>query len=385
MENDFVPYLCGGVLFSLLIELHNETTEGFHEFQPSMPKINQPTIMKNLIYAINPDYSYDTTAKNLPFKKTVSMYHSCKADGGKIIPFMRDSIRTDFDRCVRNQYEEVLKRMTKFTAQSFPTYNDAAICRLVKRTLMLIHDDSSINDNTLFFVNPNGSPMSKKDLLKKEDFNFQSFLVGTWHYIITKPTKNEDGKQTFEKLFPKSDGKEQKLDTSCLKPYAHDINVTWDEISEKSIPNENHAYENMIESPKVNIKKNLEIEIYYEGSLLTENRKEVILSNSPAIIDLNKNPDAFSKINSRKTIYKYTTEFGFKTHFLSRNEEIVRLYCNVGSLNISGTTSQEKWTNRSKLNNMRFRKKHLCTAWFLLDPYNENEYDASFLMIGDVL
>lgn len=100
---------------------------------------------------------------------------------------------------------------------------------------------------------------------------------------------------------------------------------------------------------------------------------------------MDKSPNISIDSNPVSTIYKITTEFQFETHFLSFTEEIIRLSCDVGSASISGTTSLERWLSRSKLNEMRFRKKCLCTAWFRLEKCSENEYSAEFLLIGRII
>lgn len=382
MNNNFVPYLCGGILFSFLIELLNDTATSFHASFGNTKAITQPQIMENLIRVINPNYSYDTHAKCASFNKTVSNYRICNNNGGKIIPFERDTVKIEFDRCVKNQYGEVLDRMIKFTSECFPTCNVNAMRILVERTLILIRDDNSIENASPFFINEDGSSISKEELLKKEDFNFQSFLIGVWHYIITKPTKNKEGRQTFERLFPKYDGEKRKLDTQCLKPYAPKINVTWRKTSKESIPEKISENKDTVEPPKTGRNETLSVKIFYRGSLLDAEDEKKILSFSPAIIDLNKNPNTPIKNNPNSTIYKLTTEFRAKTHFISPNREIVRLYCHIGSLDISGTTSVERWA-KSKIDEIRFKQKYPYTAWFKLTSCDE-DYSAEFLMIGRI-
>lgn len=384
MDNYFVPYLCGGIFFSFLIELHNSTAKEFHSHMRTNKIVNQTKIMENLIRAINPDYcGYDNQDT---FKKTVSEYRSCKSDGGKIIPFDREDIRAEFDKSVREKYRDVLERMKEFTDKSFPECNNqSSLRRMIKNTLMLIRDDTSIENDALFYINEDGSPISKGALPQKEYFNFQSFLVGIWHYIITKPTKNQSGEKTFEKLFPKYTDKGRKLDTSCLKDYDPVIKITVIEVSGESSSKEVYEQKNMVEMAKTAKNGKLAVKIFYEGSLLENEDKNLILSNSQIIIDLNEHPDTCIADYPNSTIYKLTTEFEFKTHFLSLQEEIVRLYCNVNSINISGTTSIENWKSRSILNEMRFRIKHSCTAWFSLVSCGENEYSAQFLLIGRII
>lgn len=383
MDNNFVPYLCGGILFSFLLELHKDTAENLYANTWGVKKgMKQHEIMEKLIFVIKPDYNYTGNTK----ARDTSYYHTCKKTGNTIIPFENDSTRTEFDKSVKKQYAEVLARMTKFTSECFPTCTDTAMHIFVKRTLMLIRDDSSINDDTSFFINPNGSSISKIDLLKEKNFCFQSFLVGIWHYIITKPTENKNGRPTFEKLYPEKKGtKTRNLDTSCFEQYEHDIHVTAMEASEKSTTKEYNKCGNIAALDESETEETPAIKIYYRGSLLEEIEEKEILSFSPAIIDLNKNPDISIEDNPVSSIYKITTEFQFETHFLSYTEEIIRLSCNIGSSIISGTTSLERWLSRSKLNNMRFRKKGSCTAWFRLKKFNKNEYDADFYMIGEIL
>ena len=383
MDNNFVPYLCGGIFFSFLIELHNETVKGYNKSMGNNV-MNQTTIMQELIYAINPDYSYAPNATGTLSKET-SKYHTCQSNGGKVLPFERDNTRTSFDNSVKKYYDEVLKRMTKFTTKCFPECKEPPMCNLVERTLKIIRDDASIENDTPFFINQNGSSISKENLLKENNFNFQSFLVGIWHYIITKPTENKNGRPTFEKLYPEKEDASRKLDTSCFEHYEHDIHVTAIDASEKSTTKEYNKCENITASDESGTEETPTIKIYYKGSLLEEIEEKEILSFSPAIIDLDENPDISIEDNPVSSIYKITTEFQFEMHSLSLTEDIIRLSCNIGSSIISGTTSLERWLSRSKLNNMRFRQKGSCTAWFRLKKFNENEYDADFYMIGEIL
>lgn len=384
MNDNFVPYLCGGIFFSFLIELHNNTAREFNTTFGSKKTINQPKIMENLLRATDPEYGgYDNPAT---FKKKVSEYRTCKNSGDKIIPLEGEYIRNKFDNSVRTQYREVMDRMREFTNKSFPSCNNrSAMCLLIRNTLTLICNDTSIENDTPFFINEDGTSISKKEIFEKEDFNFQSFLVGIWHYIITKPTINEKGKQTFEKLFPKHNKKVRSLDTSCLKPYEHNINITEKEISKESSSKKIYEQEDAAETIETEKNEELSVKIYYKGSLLRDEDENAILSNSPAIVDLNEYPDTPIENNPGSTIYKITTAFQIKTHFPSPREEIVRLYCNISNLSISGTTSVERWISRSKLNEMRFRQKYSCTAWFTLVSCSENEYSAEFLIIGGML
>lgn len=376
MNNDFTPYFCGGVLFSFLIELHNDTAAEFKNTLNTKKIITQPQIMEALIRVINPDYSYNNQDT---FQKTVSEYRTCKSGGGKIIPFERDLIKTEFNKSVTEEYEDVLERMNAFTERCFPTSKNNAIHALVQRTLMVIRDDKSIPDDTLFFININKNrhSISKKDLLEQENFNFQSFLVGMWHYVITQPTKNICGRETFEKIFSKHDGKNWAFISNSLEPYTHSINVTPNKASEESPLKGSYDCETIT-------KEKLTIKIYYKGTLLQSEEEKAILSADPAIIDLNEHPDIFIENNPNSIIYRITTDFEFKTLFLPSRERIVRLHCNVDSLNISGTTSIEKWISKSKLNEMCFHKKYPCTAWFTLTSLDE-EYSAEFLLIGKII
>lgn len=174
MTNKSVPYLCGGIFFALLIESRNNTTIEVKGTRKSKKPIPQYIIMENLIRAINPEYcGYDDLNS---FKKTVSDYRACKYHGGSIIPFERNTIKEEFGQSVREQYGEILERMKKFINISFPECNDKFAVLLIKRTLTLIRRDNNIQDDDLFFINEDGSPVSKKTILEKEKFNFISFL-----------------------------------------------------------------------------------------------------------------------------------------------------------------------------------------------------------------
>ena len=380
MDDNIKPYLCGGIFFSLLIELHNNTARGYNPHWGKKNTINQAGIMQNLIQVIEPEYKGHPEEKS--FTRAVAEYRACKNGGGNIFPFDHGDRVSGFIESVERQYKEVLKRMKEFTDKSFPGYNSKPNkILLIERTLIIIRNDNHIDDDDLFYINDDGSPISKKQLLEKEDFNFESFLVGIWHYIIAKPTTNIDGKEFFLKLFQKVN-KRLRLVPGLLGSYTHKIIIKEEtEVSEESSSKEVNGHEDTAKIAEANKNEKLEVKVFYEGDWLEEDEKEKILSNSPEIIDLNEHPDISIKDYPNPTIYKITTEFQFEPSQSFLGDKLVILHYKVDSLNISGTTSKDRWKSRSQIDKMIGNITYPCTAWFSLVP-QKDEYSAYFLMIG---
>lgn len=383
MDEQIELHLSGGILFAFLVYLHSNTARQLNTSSTSKKSIRNHDLMENLIWAIYPSYKRYNDRGVL--QTTVSNYLTCKANGGNILPFESNLVvMEEFDKSVKMEYEVVLGRMKEFTDKSFPECNDEpAICFFIQSILALIHKDNSIKTDDLFYINEDGSPISKNNILQKEEFNFQSFLVGIWHYIINKPIKNISGRETFTVLFPECINRKWTIDTHHLKPFPHDISITELEISGRSSSKEIHRQENILETTKTNKNEKLALRIFYKEDSLDKDVEEQILSNSAEIIDLNEHPDISLKNFSNFTIFKITTEFQFKPRYSFFGDKDVILYFSVGSSKISGTTSAENWLNRSRLNEMIGSLKYSCTAWFTLDPL-ENRYSAKFHIIGKV-
>lgn len=65
-----------------------------------------------------------------------------------------------------------------------------------------IRNDDSIDDNQKFIICSDGSALTKKQLYEAEEIEFEPFLLGIWHYVISHfNQKDSEDKHTFDTVF----------------------------------------------------------------------------------------------------------------------------------------------------------------------------------------
>ena len=191
MTNSKVPYLCGGVLFFLLAQA--KPSGGTARDHAAGVKDNHkaPTVMADLVYAV-------TGAAGINAPKDTSKYRECQSNGSVNIPFNEAAVCDSYDSEVKNKYSATLGRMTEFVNWHIaPTKTDW----LVKAILEIIETDEDILGTDLFYIQPNGQPVSKADICDMTEFVLPALLVGVMHFItVHRQDKNELGAATLDAL-----------------------------------------------------------------------------------------------------------------------------------------------------------------------------------------
>lgn len=201
MANDSVPYLCGGIFFTLLLQVKYEGTAS-DKVNNQFDGISDPILLANLIKVVTGTLP-DSNAGG--FKKDVSKYRNCLFDGGINIPFNRSSAISSFNYDFKNRYIPTLNRMIDFADLCILSENHGHMDWLVKSLLSVIEKDSSIVDSDVFYIYKNEIAMTKAEIINCTAFELQPFLLGVLHYLITKPTKNKHGKPTYDAFYPTRD------------------------------------------------------------------------------------------------------------------------------------------------------------------------------------
>ncbi|NMA23661.1 MAG: hypothetical protein GX938_09190 [Spirochaetales bacterium] len=154
-------------------------------------------IMLAFIKVMSPDF---TVPAGNTFKENTSSYKNCRKNSGTYLPFAVTSaeVRT-FDECVRCDYATVLTRMVSFTNDFLEVGKSAKKDEhLVKALVEIIRDDNDIPATAVFYINEDGSPSTKAQLLTITAVCFQAFLVGVWHYILMNRPDNTHGRITIQ-------------------------------------------------------------------------------------------------------------------------------------------------------------------------------------------
>ena len=190
-----IPYLCGGNFFVLLLQATRLRRKARDKFLGGTDGLNETDVMKGLIYVVT-GQAVDPYSDS--FKKSISEYKSCKKNGGTYIPFSDVSTYNSFDNAIKTKYFDTLNRMFVFTNEYLSVENSAKIEWLIKALLDVIEHDTDIKDEDLFYICRNGENVTKSNLIKLSDIEFEPFLLGVLHYILLERKDNTLGRSTFE-------------------------------------------------------------------------------------------------------------------------------------------------------------------------------------------
>ena len=191
MEQKNIPYLCGGTLMLLLERAKKTSLSARERNQGINDNLSNPEMLKGLITVVTGSC---TPVHGDSFKKNTSQYRKCEISGNTYIPFNDSDTILAFDRDIKENYADVVRRMIGFTNR-FISQNKAE--RLVCELVDVISKDKGISDDKYFYISSGGSAIAKADLLKQSHFDLQPFLAGVLHYILLYRQDNTLGKATF--------------------------------------------------------------------------------------------------------------------------------------------------------------------------------------------
>lgn len=196
-----------------------------NNIQTIHPKRNKNVIEKLFIDLLNltVDNNYSIDFNEIDVCKEYNKFKYLKNESGADGLDNATEINAFTDKLYSN-YDEVLSDMIKIRKKYFNSdnSNEALVVELIE----FIKNDNNIYDNHEFFVCSDGSPMTKAELCDAEKLEFEPFLLGVWHYVVSLlDSVNSADEYTFDKVFRvryKSNGTD------------HTIYRTGDIISEQS-------------------------------------------------------------------------------------------------------------------------------------------------------
>lgn len=201
MANKPVPYLCGGIFFTLLTEAKGKPSSRRKLKTGIRDKITYKNMLESLIQIFVPSFSQPAAGRT--FEGDTSDYRACKVSWGINLPFDDDVEIRNFDERVKNSYSSALKPMDDFIDCYLNTGSDERMRWLIQALLTLIETDKLITPDALFYLSD--TPVTKKELLRQDHYFLSSLLLGIWHYIVTNRPDNEAGRPTFEALHDRAD------------------------------------------------------------------------------------------------------------------------------------------------------------------------------------
>lgn len=209
-----VPYLCGGVLFTLLKQAAPPSISSQEKLNGVSDCRSAPKMMVDYINALKLN---NTIKEKSPSSKVVSKYINCDENVTKALPFANRLFVSCYDDMVKTQYVKATKKMYEFVL----LHLDPNYCRwLVKAILYIIEMDTDIKDSDQFFISPDGMPKTKADIRYMDQFYLPAVLVGVMHYILLYRRNNKAGADTLKEWGSKED--------YCERDYNIDAHICFD-------------------------------------------------------------------------------------------------------------------------------------------------------------
>lgn len=188
-----VPYLCGGILFSLILQTRKTRIKARDKFNSGSDGLKDTDVMMELVKVVTGD-SFES-AQGGTFGKCTTQFKTCQDYGTTYIPFTDPSVISSYTSSIKQKDPDLLNRMSEFINRFI---NEMRSEWLVKSLIEVIQDDAEIDKNTLFDIALNKS-VTKENLDSITEVELPVFLLSVLHFVITQRPDNKKGRATFEK------------------------------------------------------------------------------------------------------------------------------------------------------------------------------------------
>ena len=194
-------YLSGCVFYLLLREAAYSGKSARQRKDGVKDSHRNPIFMADLVYTF-------TGYKTAGAPSDTSKYREGKIEGTVNLPFDELSTIAAYDNVIRSRYQDALDRMLEFSAWHL---NPDKREWLIKALLDVVLNDEDIQEEDMFCLSTDGAFISKKNMRNAEVFEYQPFLIGILHYILTKRAgKNSLGVPTLQAITAKDKGQERR-------------------------------------------------------------------------------------------------------------------------------------------------------------------------------
>lgn len=225
---NIIPRLSGETFFTLILEARKPH------------RISQEQCFKELL-SIYDEKIKDWTGQGL--KSTVSQYRNCTLkSSSSYIDFGNERRNLSFEERIRDNYPSVLSGMIEFSVKYLESSGKDKW--LIAALLELIEEDTFIDDNVSFYVNPGHTALHKYELAEISDVYFYNFLFGVWHYICTTKIEIGAGRETIlEWTTDRGKGNERKFTSRIGLDKYQNINIKY-VVQRSSTDIESHFQDN---------------------------------------------------------------------------------------------------------------------------------------------
>ena len=193
-----VPYLCGGILFSLILQARKTRTKARDKFNGGSDGLKDTDVMMGLVKVVTGD-SFES-AQGGTCGKCTTQFKTCQDYGTTYIPFTDPSVISSYNFSVKQKDPDLLNRMSEFINRFI---NEVRSEWLVKSLIEVIQDDVEIDKDTSFDISLEET-VTKDNLNNITEVELPVFLLSVLHFIITERHDNSKGRNTFEEWHTQS-------------------------------------------------------------------------------------------------------------------------------------------------------------------------------------
>lgn len=235
MTNYDYPRLCGGTVFTLILEARKDQMDARDHFNCRKDGLTNPEVMQGLLKVMGIKTTIDKGKPWESFEHAVNKYRFCTVAKGAHLPLNHSDEIEGFDRKIRNDYSTILKEMESFIGR-FLEINTSAEKdkKLIKALLDLVCQDKNIKDDDRFFVLENGLSTDKMNLLKLTNVCLPTFLIGIWHYALMIDGDNKVGEDTMKQWCPPMNGAPRVYKGRMGKNWTTEITFIMPTVIERS-------------------------------------------------------------------------------------------------------------------------------------------------------
>ena len=260
MSDEKVPYLCGGVLFSLLKQAAQSSASSKDHLNGTSDSHSYLRMLEDFITALRIDDALEGESQHKTelTTKVVSKYINCKENVTKSLPFTKAAFVSTYDGMVKTQYAKAMEKMKTFILLHLdPNYYEW----LMKRILYVIDWDPDIANSDQFFIAGDGMPKTKEEIKTMNDFCLPAVLVGVMHYILLFRSKdNTEGKATLDRWGPQEPHCQREFNRDAILGVDRDIHMTLEcPLSASDIGVQNSERREVVQNNKEDYQPYLEI------------------------------------------------------------------------------------------------------------------------------
>ncbi len=220
-----IPRLCGGTFLTLVLQAIKPHNRSHVTIKGGRIGLSNANVFRALITIFDPT-SYIPNDKS--FNTMTSKYKNCNKIGDAYFRYEDTDIISHFNQEVRKDYQAPLSRMKEFVETYIDIETPAKSSWLVRAILELIVKDPTITNDTSFYIEKNGSALTKTQLGSLNTVAIESFLLGIWHFIIMNRPDNTVGKATVDNwhALPTESNAQRAFTSKIGKQYRPDLKVS---------------------------------------------------------------------------------------------------------------------------------------------------------------